>query len=492
MFENPQSVAFLSDKQQAQFLASIQNNEMHTFAALLMLDAGLRVSEVTDLVTKDFNFQKAEVYVHSKKKRATSKNQWRTVPLSKRIINAAANWFKSFKDLSPDTIIFPVCRQQFHRYFYAKSDGLVHPHLLRHTCATNLIEQGNGIHVVKDILGHSDSRTTEIYVHASKSKKELAIASLDKTSWFGRIKEKYFPSVKPHILPMAIGNKYHVGRETELMKLVELHEKKINCLILAPQGFGKSHLLDNFQAEKLLRIDDCNQFRKTLANMIIKLCDEDKNTVASLLELKPEVITKESQKRLIEILISITEPNEYTLIFDDVSKLTPTAVNGLEKLNTHFHIIAAARSVEVKNASWLTNFERINLKALNRAETMEMVVRGSFGFRDAIEDFETYKNHIWRSTNGVPLFIAEMMQRFEKEKFVSIEQISSIQHTAARGGIDASYFVLMLFAVLVLFKFWAKEAMPDDKEAFMLFGAVGMIIIMFGRFGLGKLKRKFV
>ena len=46
----------------------------------------------------------------------------------------------------------------------------VHPHTLRHSFATHLIENGYGISSVQSLMGHRNSQTTEVYVHMASSK----------------------------------------------------------------------------------------------------------------------------------------------------------------------------------------------------------------------------------------------------------------------------------------------------------------------------------
>jgi len=53
---------------------------------------------------------------------------------------------------------------------------MVSPHVLRHTCAMNLLEAGVDSAVIALWLGHESSQTTQIYVHASMALKEKALA----------------------------------------------------------------------------------------------------------------------------------------------------------------------------------------------------------------------------------------------------------------------------------------------------------------------------
>ena len=54
----------------------------------------------------------------------------------------------------------------------------IHPHVIRHTFATTLLDKGNDLRTVQALMGHSHIRTTETYLHSTDDRKVEAIQSL--------------------------------------------------------------------------------------------------------------------------------------------------------------------------------------------------------------------------------------------------------------------------------------------------------------------------
>ena len=400
---NYNEVAVLPYQVQEQLLENA--NTKYRCIFLLMLDCGLRVTETIRLQIKHFDFFKQAIIVKSLKKRG--KQLYRTIPMTQRLIDALGEYWKRLKDKTPDAYIFPpgkksskphLNRIQVWRQIKKHTSGFAYPHMCRHTFATRVVNEGNDIRVAQNLLGHASQQTTEIYLHVAEIEKRKAIQSIQKIPFYIRWYQKLFPPQKIILTPTTAGmTRFHIGRKKELKKLIELKEKKVNIYLNGPQGIGKSQLLDSIQGEKILRIDEFSG-KRTLVNLLVEIFESDKQGICSMLygiEMNDQplpktkdlvidqlsqqradltkIITKESIKRLIELAIQVTQPQEYTIIIDDATNLTKSGVIALEKLKNHFHLIVAARNIKIDKGAFLTNFEKIELLPLNRAETTELL-----------------------------------------------------------------------------------------------------------------------
>lgn len=490
-----------------------RSNTKYRLIILLMMDAGLRVSETVQLQVKHIDFQRKELHIRSLKKR--KKETYRTIPMTSRILNAMADYWPKLKDRTPEAYLFPsgkgakqphLNRKTVWKRIKKYSGKTVHPHMLRHFFGTNLREHGVDIDTAKELLGHASRTTTEIYWHVKHDEKKRAIEAIDERpnllmrinqSLFGRRRPAPRPEVQ--ITPMQHGlTDFHVGRQKELDTLYDLSNKQVNTLIIGPQGIGKSHLLDNYNHEKIIRVDDLRQPRRVMGGLLLELFYGEKEEILKMLtrigcedDFINKVANRESIKRLCELAIDVTQPKEYTIVIDDLTDITKMGVRILEKLKNHFHIIAAARKVKIEFRTCFTNFQRLELKPLSRIETIEMIDRLSTELLPRIEDYEAYKNRIWEDTQGVPLYVIEMIDRLGREPRISTQVTDQVKHSASKQEIDFSVPLLIAFSSLIALRYLGPE-LGDQAGPFRFIAGVALVVALFSRSIFRTLKRKFL
>ncbi len=516
--QNRNTPQFLTERDEKHLLRAVERLHSertqlkYRLIILIMLDCGARISEVIRLQLRDIDPQRRILRIESLKKR--QEGIYREIPMTTRLVEALAKWWMQLNETTPDSYLFPADSETGHinrngvwKVIKRISDGRVHPHLLRHTFATKIVRKtisesktpAAALVTAKELLGHTHLATTEIYLHASQEEAAAAIRAIDKQNFFVRLYRKIVPAKRLPMLAMEKGmTKFHVGRREELAELVDLCQKKVNIYLTGERGIGKSHLLDNLEAggtiDNILRIDDLSGIRKTLQAMVITLFNGDKEDLKHLIygtdKEAEKIVTKESTKRLTELLCEITQQDEYTIVVDDATRITPTGVTALEKLANHFHVIIAARRIKLSHATFLSNFQKIKLQPLSRPEAVELITRASNDFHDRIEDFELFKTHVWRNTNGNPLYTLEMIDRFRREVVITADMLTSIKHTAALREWDMSLPLIIMLSSLMVLRYIGGE-MGDDSGAYRLIGGAFLVFALFARNIFRAGKRKF-
>lgn len=135
---------------------------------------GLRVSELCNLKIEDINFTALHLKVLGKGSKE------RIVPFSEELANYLTLYLqRREKIVNPFVFVHQNGKRASRQYLfleikkYALEKGIkknIHPHLFRHTFATNLLENGANLRQVQALLGHKNIETTEIYTHVSKKK----------------------------------------------------------------------------------------------------------------------------------------------------------------------------------------------------------------------------------------------------------------------------------------------------------------------------------
>lgn len=137
----------------------------------LMYSSGLRLSELQGLDLNDLNLSDGEVRILGKG------NKERIVPVGSKAITILQQWIAIRPCLKPiDNALFlnPRGTRISHRSIqlimqkWGQKQGLdthLHPHKLRHSFASHLLEAGSDLRAIQEMLGHSSLSTTQIYTH---------------------------------------------------------------------------------------------------------------------------------------------------------------------------------------------------------------------------------------------------------------------------------------------------------------------------------------
>ena len=147
----------------------------------VMLDAGLRASEVLKLTVFDITWQSGKLKVvegKGKKDRILWLNEDCLILLQQWREKRPNQSNTLFTTLDGSSIDDRYLRRMVKRYGEKAAIAKdVHPHMLRHTFATDLYSQTKNIRMVQKALGHSDLATTMIYTHIVDDEMEAAMRS---------------------------------------------------------------------------------------------------------------------------------------------------------------------------------------------------------------------------------------------------------------------------------------------------------------------------
>jgi site-specific recombinase XerD len=138
----------------------------------LLYAAGLRVSELCGLDRGDIDLRRRTVTVVGKRAKQ------RRVPVHDAAVAALRAWLEGGRDdmPGPPEAAFVNRRasrlgpRDVRRILDRRAPAPTHPHALRHTFATHLLDGGADLRVVQELLGHASLATTQVYTHVSKER----------------------------------------------------------------------------------------------------------------------------------------------------------------------------------------------------------------------------------------------------------------------------------------------------------------------------------
>lgn len=138
----------------------------------LMYSSGLRLSELASLDLDSVDLQGGEVRVLGKG------GKERILPVGRKALSSVQAWLPVRASLAPemepalfvsrrgDRLSHRSIQTRLNRWGLAKgADQKLHPHLLRHSFASHMLESSGDLRAVQELLGHADIATTQVYTH---------------------------------------------------------------------------------------------------------------------------------------------------------------------------------------------------------------------------------------------------------------------------------------------------------------------------------------
>jgi site-specific recombinase XerD len=171
------------DKSEALRIFDAVENLKHKTILMLIYSAGLRVGEAVRLRIEDVDSTRRLIHL----KGAKGKKDRYTL-LSDVVLERLREYYKEYK---PKEYLFEgavgrkhLAERSVQSVFEraAKAAGIRKPvsvHSLRHSFATHLLESGVDLRYIQELLGHSSSKTTEVYTHVSQKTLGKIVSPLD-------------------------------------------------------------------------------------------------------------------------------------------------------------------------------------------------------------------------------------------------------------------------------------------------------------------------
>jgi site-specific recombinase XerD len=185
--KQPDSLPTVLSAEEVARLIAAAATPMHRIILMVLYGAGLRRAEAATLKIADVDTERMVIHVRGGKGRKD-----RDVMLSPKLLDELRQYWRGLKRkpkiwLFPgqrrgeqpitDKVVWYACQQAAKR---AGIEKPIHPHTLRHSFATHLLEAGTDLRTIQLLLGHEDLRVTTVYLHLSNKHLRATTSPLDR------------------------------------------------------------------------------------------------------------------------------------------------------------------------------------------------------------------------------------------------------------------------------------------------------------------------
>lgn len=182
--------AFITEYELKEILDKTKNKLLKDIYTTLF-NTGMRAGELCNMEWNDIDFENRVIRISNKEDFFTKNRKERVVPMNDNVYKLLKKRFPKIIGINTKQYVFyrvlgvklnvDYLSKNFKRSVKAaRLDNRIHLHSLRHSFASCLVQKGVSLYVIRDLLGHSDLKTTQIYSHLQQQNLLDAVNLLSK------------------------------------------------------------------------------------------------------------------------------------------------------------------------------------------------------------------------------------------------------------------------------------------------------------------------
>jgi integrase/recombinase XerD len=172
----PKNNPLFIDEAELQQIISKESNQDLKHIYLVLFHTGMRLGELVNLKWNQVSFNEKLIRLTNTGDFTTKGKKERIIPINENLIKVFTEIYPKVIDINQLNYVFNKNGMKYSGDYISKSfkkiilgckniDHSIHLHSLRHSFATYLVKKGVSLYVIKELLGHQEYKTTQIYSH---------------------------------------------------------------------------------------------------------------------------------------------------------------------------------------------------------------------------------------------------------------------------------------------------------------------------------------
>lgn len=468
---------------------SVVHRPRDRVAVSLMLDAGLRASEVVGLRLEDIDWGTQTLRFTGKGGKAAE------LPISSRLRDEIERAMAARPPQATHPFLLHDLRdpgKSISRFgllkmvkVYGRKAGLTKRlfcHLLRHTFGTAVFRETGDLGRTQSVMRHSKIATTTVYMHLTADDQRPALEGIDRRPrllrWWSRLRPLVVPDgLRPRSAPLFIGET--VGRQEELARLRRGVRQRMHTVLVGERGVGRRHLLRVAWEEGSAGAEGQGNGAKQLAHASplhfrLEMFSPARECLVRLCEMLKargfiaDMPVGRSDTVFIDAIRRVGREQPVTLFIDSITDLTRKERQNLRKVAETWTVVTTLdrRQIATLGLVFFGHYQRIDVEAFDR-ETGLAFARRVMG-NLCLPDERAYLNHVYAQSQGNAQAIIEMVDATRKTGD------RTPMHAGVQGVLPASVFLALFAMVGVMARYSAATL---SEPALRLYAILFVVLV---------------